>query len=114
MRSGSWALGRTADAIAALAAGDREGYGAALAAIVHDFQQRRKHLTGVPIADTAMMSSAGRAVRYCRRAPGPAAAGGRSLRSRCSRRRARAASYLVETMALCLDLRLLLLPLRGE
>jgi hypothetical protein len=38
MRSGSRAVGRTADAIAALAAGDREGYGAALAAIVHDFQ----------------------------------------------------------------------------
>jgi hypothetical protein len=55
MRSGSAAFVRTADAIAALAAGDREGYGAALTAIVHDFEQRREHLTGVPIADTALM-----------------------------------------------------------
>jgi hypothetical protein len=55
MRSGSEAYGRTADAIAALAAGDREGLGPALAALVHDFEQRREQLTRAPIADTAMM-----------------------------------------------------------
>jgi hypothetical protein len=55
MRSGSEAFGRTADAIAALAVGDREAYAAALAAIVRDFEQRSEHLTGIPIADTALM-----------------------------------------------------------
>ena len=55
MRTGAEAFTRTAEAIAGLAAGERERYAAALAAIVHDFEQRGEHLTGVPIADTALM-----------------------------------------------------------
>jgi predicted Zn-dependent protease len=46
---------RTADAIDALARGDRDAYAAAEAAIVADFEARSEHLTGVPIADTALM-----------------------------------------------------------
>jgi hypothetical protein len=55
MREGSPAFGRAADAIAALAGGDGEGYAAAVRAIVADFEGRDEHLTGVPIADTALM-----------------------------------------------------------
>jgi hypothetical protein len=55
MRAGSDALRRTADAIAALAEDDQPGYAAAVAAIVADFEARDEHLTGVPIADTALM-----------------------------------------------------------
>jgi len=55
MRDGSEAFGRTADAIAAAASRDRAAYSLALGAIVHDFEQRPNHLTGVPIADTAAM-----------------------------------------------------------
>lgn len=55
MRGGSDAFDRTADAIAALAAGDRERYGAALTQIVRDFERRAEHLTGVAVADTALM-----------------------------------------------------------
>jgi hypothetical protein len=55
MRGGSGALSRTADAIAALGAHDQQAYAAALAEIVADFEQRTEHLTGVPIADTAVM-----------------------------------------------------------
>jgi hypothetical protein len=46
---------RTADAIDALARGDADAYAAAEAAIVADFEARSEHLTGVPIADTALM-----------------------------------------------------------
>jgi hypothetical protein len=46
---------RTADAIDALARGDGAAYAAAEAAIVADFEARADHLTGVPIADTALM-----------------------------------------------------------
>jgi hypothetical protein len=46
---------RAADAIAALAARDVAGYGDAIRAIVADFEGRDEHLTGVPIADTALM-----------------------------------------------------------
>jgi hypothetical protein len=46
---------RTADAIDALARGDGAAYAAAEAAIVADFEGREEHLTGVPIADTALM-----------------------------------------------------------
>ena len=49
------AFERTAAALRALAAGDREGYAAAAAAIADDFAAREEHLTGVPIADTAIM-----------------------------------------------------------
>lgn len=55
MRTGSEAFGRTADAIAALSTGDRVGYGAAVAQIVRDFELRSEHLTGVAIADTALV-----------------------------------------------------------
>lgn len=55
MDAGSDAFGRTSRAIAALARRDERAYGAAVREIVHDFQQRQDHLTGVPIADTAVM-----------------------------------------------------------
>ena len=49
------AFGRTADAIAAVAARDADRYAVALGAIVRDFEQRSEHLTGVAIADTALV-----------------------------------------------------------
>jgi hypothetical protein len=55
MRGGSEAFDRTADAVAALAAGDPQRYAAALERIVRDFEQRTEHLTGVAIADTALV-----------------------------------------------------------
>jgi hypothetical protein len=55
MRAGSPAMVRAADAIAALAARDAAAYAAAVRAIVTDFEGRDEHLTGVPIADTALM-----------------------------------------------------------
>jgi hypothetical protein len=57
MGGGADAFGRTAAAIAALAAHDADGYAAALAAIVRDFEQRTEHLTGVAVADTALVLS---------------------------------------------------------
>ena len=55
MRAGSPAFGRAADAIEALACADAEAYAAAVRAIVADFEAREEHLTGVPVADTALM-----------------------------------------------------------
>jgi uncharacterized protein len=55
MHAGSEAFGRAADAITTLAARDRAGYEAAIAAIVRDFEGRDEHLTGVPVADTALV-----------------------------------------------------------
>jgi hypothetical protein len=55
MRAGGEAFARTGEAVAALAAHDRPRYDAALTAIVRDFEQRAQHLTGVAIADTALM-----------------------------------------------------------
>jgi hypothetical protein len=49
------AFERTAAALRALAAGDGEAYAAALMAIEADFAARDAHLTGVSIADTAVM-----------------------------------------------------------
>ena len=46
---------RTATALRALAAGDGAAYTAAVAAIEADFEARDAHLTGVAIADTAIM-----------------------------------------------------------
>ncbi|MDP9383750.1 MAG: hypothetical protein M3P50_00675, partial [Actinomycetota bacterium] len=46
---------RAADAVAALARADAAGYAAALDAIVDDFEARDAHLTGVAIADTALV-----------------------------------------------------------
>jgi len=55
MRGASDAFDRTANAIIALARRDRAAYGAALEAIVRDFERRIDHLTGVAIADTALV-----------------------------------------------------------
>jgi hypothetical protein len=55
MRGGGGAFARTARAIDALASDDREGYAAALEEIVSDFEARADHLTGVAVADTALM-----------------------------------------------------------
>jgi hypothetical protein len=55
MRAGSEPFGRAADAIVGIARRDGEAYAAAAAAIVADFERRADHLTGVPIADTALM-----------------------------------------------------------
>jgi hypothetical protein len=55
MRAGSPAFGRAADAIVALAAREPDAYESAIGAIVADFAGRDEHLTGVPIADTALM-----------------------------------------------------------
>jgi hypothetical protein len=49
------AFGRTGRALAALAASDAAAYAAALAEIVSDFEARHQHLSGVPIADTALV-----------------------------------------------------------
>lgn len=58
MGSEADAFGRTAEALVALAARDDERYAAALSAIVRDFEARSEHLTGVAIADTALMLTA--------------------------------------------------------
>jgi hypothetical protein len=55
MSAGADAFKRTAEAIAALAAYDGNRYALALGEIVHDFEQRSQHLTGVAIADTALV-----------------------------------------------------------
>jgi hypothetical protein len=49
------AFERTAAALRALAAGDGAAYATAAAAIADDFAGRDEHLTGVAIADTAIM-----------------------------------------------------------
>ncbi len=55
MRGGSDAFCRTADALVALADRDAAAFSHALEAIVADFAARSEHLTGVAIADTALM-----------------------------------------------------------
>lgn len=55
MRGGSEAFGRAADGVDAVAAGDAAALAAALAAIEADFAAREAHLSGVAIADTAVM-----------------------------------------------------------
>jgi hypothetical protein len=55
MSAGTDAFARTGEALAALAGADRGRFSVALAAIVHDFEARTEHLTGVAIADTAVM-----------------------------------------------------------
>jgi hypothetical protein len=55
MRGASEPFDRTAAARAALARRDGDAYREALAAIVADFEGRAEHLTGVAIADTALM-----------------------------------------------------------
>jgi hypothetical protein len=58
MGAGGEAFDRTREAIAALAAHDQVRSDAALTAIVRDFEQRAEHLTGVAIADTALVLAA--------------------------------------------------------
>jgi hypothetical protein len=55
MLEGSPAFIRTGAALAALATADAPAYRAALVEIVDDFAARDAHLTGVAIADTALM-----------------------------------------------------------
>jgi hypothetical protein len=55
IRAGGDAFARAADAIAAIAVGDDEAADAAIAAIEADFASRDAHLTGVAIADTAVL-----------------------------------------------------------
>ena len=55
MREGAEPFLRAADAITALARRDDARYTRALRAIVDDFAARPEHLTGVAIADTALM-----------------------------------------------------------
>jgi hypothetical protein len=55
MRSASPPFVRTADAIDGLLDHDVERYAGAIDEIVADFESREDHLTGVPIADTAIM-----------------------------------------------------------
>jgi hypothetical protein len=55
MRAGGEAFARAADAAAAVARGDRAAANRAIAAIEADFAARDSHLTGVPIADTAVL-----------------------------------------------------------
>jgi hypothetical protein len=58
MRTASDAFDRTAEAVAALATRDRDRYADALRTIVADFEARERHLTGVAIADTALVLEA--------------------------------------------------------
>jgi hypothetical protein len=66
--AGTDAFARAGEAVAAIASNDGERYAVALAAIVHDFEQRSEHLTGVAIADTALMLEALAARRAMRAA----------------------------------------------
>ena len=58
MVGGSPAFDRTAAAIVAIADRDGDAYVSAVGAIVADFEQRPRHLTGVAVADTAAMLQA--------------------------------------------------------
>ncbi|HEX2503467.1 MAG TPA: hypothetical protein VHK00_05960 [Miltoncostaeaceae bacterium] len=58
MREGGDAFARAAEALAAIAAGDAARYRNAVVAIVADFEGRDAHLTGVPVADTALLMEA--------------------------------------------------------
>jgi hypothetical protein len=55
MATGGEAFARTADALAAMAARDDAAYAAALADVIAGFEARDVHLTGVAIADTALV-----------------------------------------------------------
>jgi len=72
MRAGAPSFGRAADAVAALAAADAAAYAEAVRAIVSDFESRDEHLTGVPIADTALMLERLAAARGLAARPGSA------------------------------------------
>ena len=55
MAAGGKAFERTAAALAALAQRDEAAYAGALRDVIADFESRGLHLTGVPIADTALV-----------------------------------------------------------
>ena len=55
MTAGGEVFEHTAAAIAALARRDEASYAEALRAIIAGFESRESHLTGVPIADTAIV-----------------------------------------------------------
>ncbi|HEY3612632.1 MAG TPA: hypothetical protein VGK92_02955 [Gaiellales bacterium] len=55
MAAGGEAFARTALALAALARDDEGAYAGALHDVIADFESRDLHLTGVPIADTALV-----------------------------------------------------------
>jgi hypothetical protein len=55
MATGGEAFARTALALTGLARGDENAYATALRAVIADFEARDLHLTGVPIADTALV-----------------------------------------------------------
>ena len=55
MAQGGEAFERTARALTALALRDGHAYTAAVGDVVRDFEERESHLTGVKIADTAVM-----------------------------------------------------------
>lgn len=55
MRDGPEPFGRAADAVAALATRDASAYARAVEAMVRDVETRERHVTGVPIADSALM-----------------------------------------------------------
>jgi hypothetical protein len=55
LKSGREPFERAAEAVAALAYRNEDRYAGALAAILADFEAREDHLTGVAIADTAVM-----------------------------------------------------------
>ncbi|HEY1479930.1 MAG TPA: hypothetical protein VGF46_07850 [Gaiellales bacterium] len=55
MQVGGGAFARAADAISSIADGDAAATGRAIDAIEADFATRDGHLTGVPIADTAVL-----------------------------------------------------------
>lgn len=58
MAEGGEAFARAGAALEALAAGDAAAYRDAVGAIVRDFETRDAHLTGVPVADTALLMEA--------------------------------------------------------
>ena len=55
MATGGEAFERTAAALVALARRDEAAYATALRGVLDDFEARDRHLTGVPIADTALV-----------------------------------------------------------
>jgi hypothetical protein len=55
MRAGGPPFERAAAALEALAANEGAAYREAIEAVVRDFEGREEHLTGVPVADTALM-----------------------------------------------------------
>jgi hypothetical protein len=55
MRAANDAFRRAGEGIAAIADSDPQRTAEAVEAIVGDFAERDEHLTGVPIADTALM-----------------------------------------------------------